>query len=105
MSEYQERRQALIAKHGAFNQDGIERLWEQQVVIPPGMIIPGPQEIELGEEEDEDEDEDDEDADEDIDEGEDYAQDPTAPPDDRNEPPKKLSLFRASRLAGRLAHQ
>ena len=100
MSEYQERRQALIAKHGAFNQDGIERLWEQQVVIPSGMIIPGP-EAELGEDEDEDEDEDEEDVDEDIDEDEGHAQDHTAPPDDKNEPPKKLSLFRASRLTGR----
>ncbi|KAF9364906.1 uri1, prefoldin-like chaperone [Mortierella sp. NVP85] len=102
VSEYQERRQALIAKHGAFNQDGIERLWEQQVVIPPGMIVPGP-EAEL--EEDEDEGGDEEDPDEDIDEDEGHAQDHTAPPDDKNEPPKKLSLFRASRLAGRLAHQ
>ncbi|KAG0281388.1 uri1, prefoldin-like chaperone [Linnemannia exigua] len=102
VSEYQERRQAMIAQHGAFNREDVERLWEQQVVIPPGMIIPEAEVI--GEfEEDEDEDEDEED-----DEEEEEAKEKEVQPeivDDRNVPPKKLSLFRASRLTGSLAKQ
>lgn len=104
MSEYQERRQALIAKHGAFNHEEIERLWEEQVVIPPGMIVPEPQAE--SEEDDEDDEDDDEDEDnEDDNKDEEQTQDPTIVPDDRNLPPKRLSLFRASRLVGKLAKQ
>ncbi|KAG0207941.1 uri1, prefoldin-like chaperone [Mortierella sp. GBA30] len=103
VSEYQERRQAMIAKHGAFNREEIERLWEQQVVIPPGMIIPGDNiesiedryEVYEDAEETEDENEDEEEE----------TEDKEAVVDDRNVPPKKLSLFRASRLAGTLAKQ
>ncbi|KAF9189869.1 uri1, prefoldin-like chaperone [Haplosporangium sp. Z 767] len=98
VSEYQERRQAMIAKHGAFNREDIERLWEQQVVIPPGMIIPEPQ-IEVVASKDEDE-EDDKDEDEEVD---DETKEEVV--DDRNLPPKKLSLFRAARLTGSLAKQ
>ncbi|KAF9909486.1 uri1, prefoldin-like chaperone [Linnemannia zychae] len=99
VSEYQERRQAMIAQHGAFNRDDIERLWEQQVVIPPDMIIP---EAEVIGEFEEDEDDDDEDENEDSDEEEKVKSEVV---DDRNLPPKKLSLFRASRLTGSLAKQ
>ncbi|KAG0246106.1 uri1, prefoldin-like chaperone [Mortierella sp. GBA43] len=98
VSEYQERRQALIAERGTLNQEEIERLWEQQVIIPPGMIIPEHQTA-LEEYEDEEEDEDDVESDEDD---EDEAQDAAAAP---SSPPKKVSLFRASRLAGKLAKQ
>ncbi|KAG0251923.1 uri1, prefoldin-like chaperone [Mortierella polycephala] len=98
VSEYQERRQAMIAKHGAFNREDIERLWEQQVVIPPGMIIPEPQ-IEVVADRDEGEGEED-DADEEVN---DETKEEVV--DDRNMPPKKLSLFRAARLTGSLAKQ
>ncbi|KAF9344481.1 uri1, prefoldin-like chaperone [Mortierella sp. AD094] len=100
VSEYQERRQAMIAKHGAFDREGIERLWEQQVVIPPGMIIPEPQ-IEAIEDHDDDVEEDEDDDDDDEAEPENNA----VVVDDRNLPPKKLSLFRAARLSGTLAKQ
>ncbi|KAG0024145.1 uri1, prefoldin-like chaperone [Entomortierella chlamydospora] len=97
VSEYQERRQAMIAKHGAFNREGIEQLWEQQVVIPPEMIIPAPQ-IESIEDRGDDVEED---------EGDDDEAEPenNVIVDDRNLPPKKLSLFRAARLSGTLAKQ
>ncbi|KAF9938003.1 uri1, prefoldin-like chaperone [Mortierella alpina] len=91
VSEYQERRQAMIAKHGGFNREDIERMWEQQVVIPPGMIIPEPQ-VEDQEGISEEDDEEDQDA-----------EDTEPVVDDRNLPPKKLSLFRAARLTGTLA--
>lgn len=97
----------MIAKHGAFTREGIESMWEQQVVIPEGMVIPEP-EMFANEEQEEDEDEDDEDEDEDDDEERQVqvqvvAQE--AETDDRNERPKKLSLFRAARLTGSLAKQ
>ncbi|KAF9927585.1 uri1, prefoldin-like chaperone [Linnemannia zychae] len=94
VSEYQKQRQSMIARHGAFNRDDIERIWEQQVVIPPNMIIPEADvigEIEEGEEDEEDENEEEEEE--------------AVVEDDRNTPPKKLSLFRASRLTGSLAKQ
>ncbi|KAF9150597.1 uri1, prefoldin-like chaperone [Linnemannia schmuckeri] len=94
VSEYQERRQAMIAQYGAFTRDDIEEMWEKQVVIPPGMIIP---EAEVIGEYDEDQDDDDE-------EEEEEEVKPVVV-DDRNVPPKKLSLFRASRLTGSLAKQ
>ncbi|CAO3573489.1 unnamed protein product [Mortierella alpina] len=106
VSEYQERRQAMIAKHGGFNREDIERMWEQQVVIPPGMIIPEPQvhTHEDGEDilDDDDEDDEDEQDEQDEEEGQD-AEDMEPVVDDRNLPPKKLSLFRAARLTGTLA--
>lgn len=97
MSEYQERRQALIAKHGKFNHEEIGRIWEQQVIVPPGMIIPEPQTESI-----EDDDEDNEDENE---KDEEQMKDSTIALDDRNQPPKKLSLFRASRLTGKLVKQ
>ncbi|KAF9898437.1 hypothetical protein BX616_004037, partial [Lobosporangium transversale] len=100
VTEYQERRQAMIAKHGAFNREDIERMWEQQVVIPPGMIIPEPQQIERAKNKSQDIDEDNEETNE----GGKSEQKPIAI-DDRNLPPKKLSLFRAARLSGTLAKQ
>ncbi|KAF9949326.1 uri1, prefoldin-like chaperone [Mortierella alpina] len=101
VSEYQERRQAMIAKHGGFNREDIERMWEQQVVIPPGMIIPEPQ-LEGGILDEDDEDDEDDQDDQDEEEGQD-AEDMEPVVDDRNLPPKKLSLFRAARLTGTLA--
>lgn len=101
MSEYQERRQALIAKHGKFNHEEIGRLWEQQVVVPPGMIITDPQ-AESGEDDDED---DEDEGGEQVEQVKEQMRDSTIALDDRNLPPKKLSLFRASRLAGKLAKQ
>ncbi|KAK3843001.1 MAG: hypothetical protein J3R72DRAFT_474230 [Linnemannia gamsii] len=95
VSEYQERRQEMIAQHGAFNQEDVEKLWEQQVVIPPGMIIPEAEV--LGEFE--------EDEDEEGDEEEEKKEVKPEIVDDRNMRPKKLSLFRASRLTGSLAKQ
>ncbi|KAF9438495.1 uri1, prefoldin-like chaperone [Entomortierella beljakovae] len=106
VSEYQERRQAMIAKHGAFDREGIERLWEQQVVIPPGMIIPEDQYLAINNQHDEDESEDeDEDEDEDEENQDDkvVVSENMGVVDDRNLPPKKLSLFRAARLSGTLA--
>ncbi|KAH7059303.1 hypothetical protein BKA57DRAFT_444487 [Linnemannia elongata] len=98
VSEYQERRQAMIAQYGAFTRDDIEEMWEKQVVIPPGMIIPEAEVI--GEY---DEDQDGEDEEEEEEEEEDEVKPEVV--DDRNVPPKKLSLFRASRLTGSLAKQ
>ncbi|GJJ68644.1 unconventional prefoldin RPB5 interactor 1 [Entomortierella parvispora] len=99
VSEYQERRQAMIAQHGAFNREDIERIWEQQVVIPPGMMIPEtPIEIVHDMDEDDYEEEDDEEEEE-----EEAVQETVV--DDRNQPPKKLSLFRAARLTGSLSKQ
>ncbi len=96
----------MIAKHGGFNREDIERMWEQQVVIPPGMIIPESQ-VSTNEVEDDSLEEDDESEDDhDHDQGEENDQDAeeTEPVvDDRNLPPKKLSLFRAARLTGTLA--
>ncbi|KAF9402353.1 uri1, prefoldin-like chaperone [Mortierella sp. AD011] len=96
VSEYQERKQAMIAKHGAFNREGIEQLWEQQVVIPPEMIIPAPQIESI-------EDRGDDVAEDEDDDGE--VEPESNVVDDRNLPPKKLSLFRAARLSGTLAKQ
>ncbi|KAG0295616.1 uri1, prefoldin-like chaperone [Linnemannia gamsii] len=101
VSEYQERRQAMIAQYGAFTRDDIEEMWEKQVVIPPGMIIP---EAEIVGEYNEDQEEEDEDEEEEEEEGEEEEVKPVVV-DDRNMPPKKLSLFRASRLTGSLAKQ
>ncbi|KAG9072395.1 uri1, prefoldin-like chaperone [Linnemannia hyalina] len=98
VSEYQERRQAMIAQYGAFTRDDIEEIWEKQVVIPPGMIIPEAEVIGVY-----DEDQDDEDEEEDEEEEEEEVKPEVV--DDRNVPPKKLSLFRASRLTGSLAKQ
>src|SRR5690349_3387671 len=97
----------MIAKHGGFNREDIERMWEQQVVIPPGMIIPEPQvhTHEDGEDildDDDEDDEDEQDEEQDEEEGQD-AEDMEPVVDDRNLPPKKLSLFRAARLTGTLA--
>lgn len=98
----------MIAQHGAFTREGIESMWEQQVVIPEGMVIPEP-EMFANEEGDEDEDEDEEDEDEDEDDEERQVQVQVVAQetetDDRNERPKKLSLFRAARLTGSLAKQ
>ncbi|KAF8966720.1 uri1, prefoldin-like chaperone [Entomortierella lignicola] len=98
VSEYQERRQAMIAKHGAFDREGIERLWEQQVVIPPEMIISEPLIKAIEDNEDIEDDEEKEDTGE-------TKLESNAVVDDSNRPPKKLSLFRASRLSGTLAKQ
>jgi hypothetical protein len=92
----------MIAQHGAFNRDDIERLWEQQVVIPPGMIIP---EAEVIGEFPVSEDDEDEDGQEEDEEEEKEKEERPGTVDDRNQPPKKLSLFRASRLTGSLAKQ
>ncbi|KAF9575062.1 uri1, prefoldin-like chaperone [Mortierella alpina] len=100
VSEYQERRQAMIAQHGGFNREDIERMWEQQVVIPPGMIIPGTQ-VNGDEDEEESLGEDDEDDQQEEDDQDAEEAEPVV--DDRNLPPKKLSLFRAARLTGTLA--
>ncbi|KAF9428943.1 Eukaryotic translation initiation factor 2 subunit 3 [Podila epigama] len=99
VSAYQERRQAMIAKHGAFNREDIERIWEQQVVIPEGMVIPEPENYAsaMGLDGDDDKEEDD------VEEEE--AEEDGQVEDDRNARPKKLSLFRASRLTGSLAKQ
>ncbi|KAG0031979.1 uri1, prefoldin-like chaperone [Podila clonocystis] len=106
VSEYQDRRQAMIAKHGAFTREGIESMWEQQVVIPEGMVIPEPEIFANAEEDDEEDDEDDEeDEDDDGEERQVQVQVVAQEPDDRNERPKKLSLFRAARLTGSLAKQ
>ncbi|KAG0027076.1 uri1, prefoldin-like chaperone [Podila clonocystis] len=106
VSEYQERRQAMIGKHGAFTREGIESMWEQQVVIPEGMVIPEPEIFANAEEDDEEDDEDDEeDEDDDGEERQVQVQVVAQEPDDRNERPKKLSLFRAARLTGSLAKQ
>ncbi|KAF9285483.1 uri1, prefoldin-like chaperone [Mortierella antarctica] len=107
VSEYQERRQAMIAKHGAFTREGIESMWEQQVVIPEGMVIPEP-EIFANAEEDDEADEDNEEGEDEDDDGEErqvQVQVVAQESDDRNERPKKLSLFRAARLTGSLAKQ
>ncbi|KAF9580490.1 hypothetical protein BGW38_002852 [Lunasporangiospora selenospora] len=102
VSEYQERRQAMIAKHGMFNREGIDKMWEEQVIIPPGMVIPEPQALTEGVQIiKEDEDQEMEDVDQDEEEQEEQAMEV----DDRNERPKKLSLFRAARLTGSLAKQ
>ncbi|KAG0317002.1 uri1, prefoldin-like chaperone [Dissophora globulifera] len=117
VSEYQERRQAMIAKHGAFNREDIERMWEQQVVIPPEMIVSDELEKIMADQvpdQDQDHDHDEDDSeDEHEEDGEDdqdavlneklAAAAAAAALDDRNQPPKKLSLFRASRLSGTLA--
>ncbi|KAF9080111.1 hypothetical protein BGX27_005713 [Mortierella sp. AM989] len=100
VSEYQERRQAMIAKHGAFDREGIERLWEQQMVIPPEMIIPESLIEAIEDQYDEGEDGEDDVVDDDEQEPENNVI-----VDDRNLPPKKLSLFRAARLSGTLAKQ
>ena len=95
----------MIAQHGAFNREDIERIWEQQVIIPPGMIIPEtPIEIVHDMDEDDYEDEDGELDDEEVEEEEEVAVQETVV-DDRNQPPKKLSLFRAARLTGSLSKQ
>ncbi|KAK3838681.1 MAG: hypothetical protein JOS17DRAFT_730922 [Linnemannia elongata] len=99
VSEYQERRQAMIAQYGAFTRDELEEMWEKQVVIPPGMIIP---EAEVIGEYDEGQDDEDEEGEE---EDEEEVEVKPEVVDDRNVPPKKLSLFRASRLTGSLAKQ
>lgn len=97
----------MIAKHGAFTREGIESMWEQQVVIPEGMVIPEPEIFANAEEDDEA----DEDNEEDEDEGSDgeerqvQVQVVAQESDDRNKRPKKLSLFRAARLTGSLAKQ
>ncbi|KAG0337013.1 uri1, prefoldin-like chaperone [Podila horticola] len=96
VSEYQERRQAMIAKHGAFTREGIESMWEQQVLIPEGMVIPEPEIFANAGEEDEDDD---------GEERQVQVQVVAQESDDRNERPKKLSLFRAARLTGSLAKQ
>lgn len=88
----------MIAQYGAFTRDDIEEMWEKQVVIPPGMIIP---EAEVIGEYDEDHD----DGDEEEEEEEEEEEVKPEVVDDRNVPPKKLSLFRASRLTGSLAKQ
>ena len=93
----------MIAKHGAFNREDIEQLWDQQVVIPPGMIIPEPQ-VDFVDDQDEEQ-SDEEEEEEDDEDDEQPQEDEAAVVDDRNQPPKKLSLFRASRLAGTLAKQ
>ncbi|KAG0298303.1 uri1, prefoldin-like chaperone [Dissophora globulifera] len=117
VSEYQERRQAMIAKHGAFNREDIERMWEQQVVIPPEMIVSEELEKIMADQvpdQDQDHDHDEDDSEDEYEEDGEDDQDAVlneklaaaaaaAALDDRNQPPKKLSLFRASRLSGTLA--
>ncbi|KAG0054207.1 uri1, prefoldin-like chaperone [Gryganskiella cystojenkinii] len=110
VSEYQERRQAMIAQFGAFNREDVEKIWEQQVIIPPGMIIPEtPMEIvgdmDYNDEEEEDDEQDDEDIDMNAEEEQDEQEAEQMEVDDRNQRPKKLSLFRAARLTGSLAKQ
>lgn len=89
----------MIAQYGAFTRDELEEMWEKQVVIPPGMIIP---EAEVIGEYDEGQDDEDEEGEE---EDEEEVEVKPEVVDDRNVPPKKLSLFRASRLTGSLAKQ
>ncbi|KAI1305144.1 uri1, prefoldin-like chaperone [Mortierella claussenii] len=98
VSEYQQRRQDMIAQYGAYKPEDIERMWEQQVVIPQGMIIPEHQHIQEIDDQFVDAEEDEEDEEE----GEQHER---AVVDDRNLPPKKLSLFRAARLSGTLAKE
>ncbi|KAG0347171.1 uri1, prefoldin-like chaperone [Podila humilis] len=101
----QERRQAMIAKHGAFSREDVERIWEQQVVIPEGMLIPETDDYsvigELSHEYDAQEDAlyDGESDDKQLQEI------PAVVTNDSNVRPKKLSLFRAARLTGSLAKQ
>ena len=93
----------MIAQHGAFNREDIEKIWEQQVVIPPGMLIPETP-IEIVHDMDEDDYEEEDDDEEEEEEEEEAAVQETVV-DDRNQRPKKLSLFRAARLTGSLSKQ
>ncbi|KAG0257768.1 uri1, prefoldin-like chaperone [Actinomortierella ambigua] len=115
VSEYQERRQAMIAKYGAFNREDIERIWEQQVVLPP-EVKESLQEAEAQQNLLKDTREEgvgssslgaDGERGEKEEATDDQQQESKASSSigSRNRPPKKVSLFRAARLTGALAKE
>ncbi|KAG0236012.1 uri1, prefoldin-like chaperone [Actinomortierella wolfii] len=121
VNEYQEKRQAMIAKYGAFNRDDIERIWEQQIILPP-EVKEALQEAEVQERQlmsgDSTDDtatgshgkkgEGEEGPVKRDQEGGGQQQQGKAEglsADPKNERPKKVSLFRAARLTGALAKE